>query len=60
MIPEQVWDQAGADTGGICVWPGETGSATPLAWSMAQFLRLVFAWKKSELWKRRVLWRIIS
>ena len=37
MLPEQVWDRTGstmrAGTG--------TGSATPLAWSMAQFMRLV-------------------
>ena len=33
MIPEQVWDR-GARMG------SGTGSATPLAWSMAQFLRL--------------------
>ena len=37
MLPEQVWDQpirASAATG------SGTGSATPLAWSMAQFIRL--------------------
>ena len=32
MIPEQVWDQGRLGRG--------TGSATPLAWSMAQFIRL--------------------
>jgi glucoamylase len=32
MIPEQVWDRGKIGTG--------TGSATPLAWSMAQFIRL--------------------
>ena len=32
MIPEQVWDRGNIGTG--------TGSATPLAWSMAQFIRL--------------------
>ncbi len=37
MIPEQVWDGAAQDG----FTPGEgTGSATPLAWSMAQFVRL--------------------
>jgi glucoamylase len=30
MIPEQVWERTGSGT----------GSATPLAWSMAQFIRL--------------------
>ncbi len=37
MIPEQVWDGPAQD--GLV--PGEgTGSATPLSWSMAQFVRL--------------------
>jgi glucoamylase len=39
MIPEQVWDQS--DTPGAKFRFGKgTGSATPLAWSMAQFIRL--------------------
>ena len=37
MIPEQVWD--GPDAHGFRFGEG-TGSATPLAWSMAQFVRL--------------------
>ncbi len=37
MIPEQVWDQP--DAHGFRFGEG-TGSATPLAWSMAQFVRL--------------------
>lgn len=37
MIPEQVWDRSF----GSAYRPGSgTGSATPLAWSMAQFIRL--------------------
>jgi len=39
MIPEQVWDQADATASRFEFGSG-TGSATPLAWSMAQFLRL--------------------
>jgi len=39
MIPEQIWDQA-APTQSRFVFGQGTGSATPLAWSMAQFLRL--------------------
>jgi glucoamylase len=35
MIPEQVWDRGQIGTG--------TGSATPLAWSMAQFIRLAMS-----------------
>ncbi|HMA46030.1 MAG TPA: glycoside hydrolase family 15 protein, partial [Frankiaceae bacterium] len=37
MIPEQVWDQP--DAFGFTLGQG-TGSATPLAWSMAQLVRL--------------------
>jgi glucan 1,4-alpha-glucosidase len=37
LIPEQVWDRA--DAHGFEFGEG-TGSATPLAWSMAQFVRL--------------------
>jgi glucan 1,4-alpha-glucosidase len=37
MIPEQVWDKP--STGQLAFGEG-TGSATPLAWSMAQFVRL--------------------
>ena len=40
MIPEQVWDRAEATPSGFVFGSG-TGSATPLAWSMAQFIRLV-------------------
>ena len=40
MIPEQVWDQADSTASGFVFGQG-TGSATPLAWSMAQYLRLV-------------------
>jgi glucoamylase len=37
LIPEQVWDRA--DAFGFTFGEG-TGSATPLAWAMAQFVRL--------------------
>jgi len=39
MIPEQVWDRA-EPTPSHFVFGQGTGSATPLAWSMAQFIRL--------------------
>ncbi|MCY0869895.1 MAG: glycoside hydrolase family 15 protein, partial [Firmicutes bacterium] len=42
MIPEQVWDAAAIPDRGL--YPGKgTGSATPLAWAMAQYLRLAKA-----------------
>ncbi len=40
MIPEQVWDRAEGTPSHLVFGQG-TGSATPLAWSMAQFIRLV-------------------
>jgi glucoamylase len=40
MIPEQIWDHA-EPTAYRFVFGQGTGSATPLAWSMAQFIRLV-------------------
>ncbi len=39
MIPEQVWDRT-ESPGGIFRFGSGTGSATPLAWSLAQFIRL--------------------
>ena len=45
MLPEQVWDQlmsAAAATG------YGTGSATPLAWSMAQFIRLAVSLQRGH------------
>jgi glucoamylase len=39
MIPEQVWDRA-EPTASQFVFGQGTGSATPLAWSMAQYIRL--------------------
>ncbi|HEX8721852.1 MAG TPA: glucan 1,4-alpha-glucosidase [Pyrinomonadaceae bacterium] len=39
MIPEQVWDRAESPRPEFRFGEG-TGSATPLAWSMAQFIRL--------------------
>ena len=36
MIPEQVWDKPN----GVFQFGEGAGSATPLAWSMAQFIRL--------------------
>ncbi len=40
MIPEQVWDRSESPASAFHFGSG-TGSATPLAWSMAQFIRLV-------------------
>jgi glucoamylase len=45
MIPEQVWDSR--DAVGFRAGEG-TGSATPLAWSMAQFIRLATNLQESQ------------
>jgi glucoamylase len=39
MIPEQIWDKPERPSQGFRFGEG-TGSATPLAWAMAQFIRL--------------------
>ena len=44
MIPEQVWDK---QSGPFQFGEG-TGSATPLAWSMAQFIRLAVSLKEGR------------
>lgn len=42
MAPEQVWDRR-EDVGMVFRVGSGTGSATPLAWSMAQFIRLAIS-----------------
>ncbi|HEY0083182.1 MAG TPA: glycoside hydrolase family 15 protein, partial [Pyrinomonadaceae bacterium] len=39
MLPEQIWDRRESPGAGFAFGEG-TGSATPLAWTMAQFIRL--------------------
>jgi glucoamylase len=49
MIPEQVWDRGQIGAG--------TGSATPLAWSMAQFIRLAMSIERGRnVETPRVVW----
>ena len=45
LIPEQVWDRNENPCRELCFGEG-TGSATPLAWSMAQFIRLAINIKR--------------
>ncbi len=47
MIPEQVWDRSDSPRAGFHFGEG-TGSATPLAWSMAQFIRLAINIKQGH------------
>jgi len=48
MIPEQVWDRANPTQSHFAFGEG-TGSATPLAWSMAQFIRLVVCFEDKRI-----------
>jgi glucoamylase len=47
MLPEQVWDQPRSPRPDLKFGEG-TGSATPLAWSMAQFIRLAINLKSKR------------
>jgi glucoamylase len=47
MIPEQVWDRRASPRPELRFGEG-TGSATPLAWSMAQFIRLAINIKQGH------------
>jgi glucoamylase len=58
MIPEQVWDREESAAPSLRFGAG-TGSATPLAWSMAQFIRLAMSIERgrnvetpSVVWER--------
>jgi len=51
MIPEQVWDRKKSPTPSLRFGVG-TGSATPLAWSMAQFIRLAINIKRGKIVER--------
>lgn len=51
MIPEQVWDQTFPPDARHRIGQG-TGSATPLAWSMAQFVRLVMCLETKRVVER--------
>ncbi len=56
MIPEQVWDREESPAPGLHFGKG-TGSATPLAWSMAQFIRLAMSIENGRnLETPRVVW----
>ncbi|HEV2765802.1 MAG TPA: glycoside hydrolase family 15 protein, partial [Pyrinomonadaceae bacterium] len=47
MIPEQVWDKPASPIPGVRFGEG-TGSATPLAWSMAGFIRLAVSLEENR------------
>jgi glucoamylase len=47
MLPEQIWDKPQSPNSNLVFGKG-TGSATPLAWSMAQFIRLTINLKQKK------------
>ena len=56
MIPEQVWDRQESPSASLRFGAG-TGSATPLAWSMAQFIRLAMSIERGRnVEMPRVVW----
>lgn len=56
MIPEQVWDREESPAVSLHFGAG-TGSATPLAWSMAQFIRLAMSIERGRnIETPRVVW----
>jgi glucoamylase len=56
MIPEQVWDRHESPALNLRFGAG-TGSATPLAWSMAQFIRLAMSIERGRnVETPRVVW----
>lgn len=51
MLPEQVWDGVGANPFNYKVGEG-TNSATPLAWSHAEYIKLVRSVADQKVWDR--------
>ncbi len=50
MLPEQVWDGVGADTKHQYRTGQGTNSATPLAWTHAEYIKLVRSLTDREVW----------
>ncbi|MBB1419644.1 glucan 1,4-alpha-glucosidase [Pseudoalteromonas sp. SG44-1] len=49
MLPEQVWDGVGVNKAGYTLGEG-TNSATPLAWTHAEYVKLVRSLSDKQLW----------
>jgi glucoamylase len=50
MLPEQVWDGVGSNaTHNFTIGEG-TESATPLAWSHAEYVKLVKSFSDRQVW----------
>ena len=49
MLPEQVWDGVGVNKAGYELGEG-TNSATPLAWTHAEYIKLVRSLSDKQVW----------
>jgi len=49
MLPEQVWDGVGVNKAGYTLGEG-TNSATPLAWTHAEYVKLVRSLSDKQVW----------
>lgn len=52
MIPEQVWDGVGSNEGAHYVLGEGTNSATPLAWSHAEYVKLLRTFADQKVWDK--------
>lgn len=52
MIPEQVWDGVGSNEGSHYVLGEGTNSATPLAWSHAEYVKLLRTFADQKVWDK--------
>jgi glucoamylase len=52
MIPEQVWDGVGANPGNRFAAGAGTDCATPLAWSHAEYIKLLRSLRDRQVWDR--------
>lgn len=50
MLPEQVWDGVGVNSPNEYVMGEGTNSATPLAWTHAEYIKLVRSLKDARVW----------
>lgn len=52
MLPEQVWDGVGANPEGRFRLGAGTGSATPLSWAHAEYIKLLRSLHDGQVWDR--------
>ena len=52
MLPEQVWDGVGTNSPNDYIMGEGTNSATPLAWTHAEYIKLVRSLNDRKVWDR--------